>query len=351
MLLKKIIAYPHKKLDYSDVLIVPQKSNVNSRSLVDLKTKYTFKYSKQTWEGVPLISANMDSVTNINTYRVLSKKRWLSCFPKQFNKSLTAQQESEMNINDMILSSGTNDFDILKQRLSTFKPKFVCIDIANGYIQDIIKTCNILREYDNQITIIAGNVVTPEGVQDLVKNGTVDIVKVGIGSGALCTTRKVTGVGYPQLSAILECSEAAHELGAHIIADGGIVNTGDISKAFVAGADFVMLGSMLAGHDISPGIKTIMNGDIYKHVYGMSSEHANNKHFGGLKDYKAAEGRSLKIPYKGCIERTIRDIEGGIRSACTYTGSHNIMGMRNAQFILVNNQYNKSLEKYDSSKK
>jgi GMP reductase len=252
----------------------------------------------------------------------------------------------------MILSSGTRDYDNLEIILKYLEtndelPIFICIDIANGYIEDLIKICNRVRDSFPSVTIIAGNVVTPEGVRELVKYGSVDIVKIGIGSGALCTTRKVTGVGYPQLSAIMECSETAHELNAHVIADGGIVNPGDICKAFVAGADFVMLGSYLAGHDISPGIKTLADGDIYKHVYGMSSEHANNKHFGGLKDYKAPEGRSLKIPYKGSISRTLQNIEGGIRSACTYTGSEKISDMRKASFVLVNGQYNTSLEKYD----
>ncbi len=342
----------HLKLDFDNVLLVPKKTSIHSRRLVNLEREFKFKYSSKKWKGVPLISANMDSVTNIDTYNVLSMRNWLSCFPKYFNKEFKTNGIPEIleRQSNYIISCGIKDYDLVNHVIlyEDSPPLFICVDVANGYLEDVIRVCNMIRDVYSDCIIIAGNVVTPEGVVDLVEKGRVDIVKVGIGSGALCTTRKVTGVGYPQFSAVLECAETAHELGAHIISDGGIVNPGDICKAFAAGADFVMIGSMLAGHDISPGIKTMVNGEFYKHVYGMSSEHANNKHFGGLKDYKSPEGRSLKIPFKGSLEKTMSYIEGGLRSSCSYLGTRTIEGLKNANYILVHNQYNTSLEKYDT---
>jgi GMP reductase len=336
------------KIDFNDVLIVPQRSSIGSRKFVDIEKTFKFKYSKDTWKGVPIISSNMDSVTNLSTVDVLAKRNWLSCIPKYMNKTLKSEILDKKH--NFILSCGLNDYyDLFKILIDEdYIPKFICLDVANGYISEVVELCSKIRENFPDSTLIAGNVVTPDAVEELITVGNVDIVKIGIGSGALCTTRKVTGVGYPQLSAIIECAEVAHNLGGHIISDGGIVTSGDMCKAFAAGADFVMVGSLLAGHDVSPGIKTLVNGEFYKHVYGMSSEHANNKHFGGLKQYKAAEGRSLKIPYKGDLDRTLNTIEGGIRSACSYVGSPNIDGLKNAKFILVSQQYNTSLEKYDN---
>ncbi len=348
---------PGTKLDYNDVLIVPRKSTVTSRSNVDLNRTVKFKHSKQQWSGIPIISSNMDTVTNVNTFNVLKKKNMMTCFPKYLNNEwlngFVPQELAETDWYMLSCGTGKNDHCILMQllnKLSTcldINPKFICIDVANGYMTELITTCEKIRTKLPNVTIMAGNVVTPDGVNDLVTNGLVDIVKIGIGSGLCCTTRKITGVGYPQLSAVLETSEKAHELGAHVVSDGGVTNVGDISKALCAGGDFVMLGSMLAGHDISPGEAIVENGQHFKIVYGMSSTIANNKYAGGLGWYKAPEGKVVKMPYKGNISDTLQRIEGGIRSTCSYIGAETIEEMNNkSTFIIVNRQYNNTLDAF-----
>jgi len=190
-------------------------------------------------------------------------------------------------------------------------------------------------------TILAGNVVTGEMVEELLLSGA-DIIKVGIGPGSVCTTRKKTGVGYPQLSAVLECADAAHGLGGHIISDGGCTCPGDVAKAFGAGADFVMMGGMLAGHDQSGGeIKVKDNGTKVKLFYGMSSATAMEKHSGGVAEYRASEGKTVEVPYRGDVNATILDVLGGIRSACTYTGAGKLKEMpKRTTFIRVSQQLN-----------
>lgn len=345
-----------KKLDYNDVLIVPQRTTLKSRSQVCLTRDVQFKHSRQQWSGLPVISSNMDTVTNLETFKLLKRRQMISCFPKYLNKHwIHTGPPPELSDTDYyMLSTGTNDEDITNviHLISILKekgihPKFLCFDVANGYMINLINTCHRLRKAMPNVTFMAGNIVTPHGVKDLVVDGLVDIIKVGIGSGALCTTRKVTGVGYPQLSAVLECAEKAHELGAHIVADGGVTMVGDISKAFCAGGDFVMLGSMLAGHDSSPGDIITEKGKLYKITYGMSSTIANNKYAGGLKNYKTPEGKVVKMLCKGKMEDTLMRIEGGIRSTCTYIGAHDINEMSHkGSFIVVNNQYNNVLDSF-----
>lgn len=346
------------KLDFKDVLIVPKLSTIKSRADINIKTTINFKFSKQTWTGVPIISSNMDTVTDLNTFKAFKTKEMISCMPKYLNKIFLEAEKLPtelIDVNYFALSCGINknDVDIVlslanKLRDNNIHLKFICIDVANGYMTNLINICNKIRQVLPNTTIIAGNVVTPKGVKELIINGNVDIVKIGIGSGLLCTTRKITGVGYPQFSAILECAEEAHKYGAHSISDGGITFVGDISKALCAGADFVMIGSMLAGHDVSPGDSIYENGQIYKIIYGMSSYIANEKYAGGLQDYKAAEGKIVKIPLKGDLFSTIKKIEGGLRSTCSYIGSKNINDMyNNSKFIVVNRQYNDSLDAYN----
>ena len=214
----------------------------------------------------------------------------------------------------------------------------------------------MFRKMYPEVVIIAGNVVTADQTQELLLNGA-DIIKVGIGPGSVCTTRLKTGVGYPQLSAVMECADAAHGLDGHIIADGGCTCPGDVAKAFAAGADFVMLGGMLAGHDEGGGeviTKSFITDELtdnsghrvieqrkFVEFYGMSSKTANEKHFEGLKDYRASEGRTVLVTYKGPIQNTIQDILGGVRSACTYVGANRLKQIgKCATFIRVNKQLN-----------
>lgn len=343
------------KLDFKDVLIVPRQTSLQSRKDVKLTTTYTFKYSKHTWSGIPLMSANMDSVTDEKTFGLLKYAGWLSCFPKHMNKNFIKNFRDEsrtlVHTDNYALSMGINDKDIhqmdyLLKKLqdSLLDPRFVCIDVANGYMDNVLKVCHDFRVKHPKITLIAGNVVTPHGLEGLVANG-VDIVKVGIGGGGACTTRIKTGVGYPQLSAVMECSEIARELGVHIISDGGITCPGDVTKAFAGGADFVMMGSILSAHEESPGETIIENGKEYKLFYGMSSKKANEKYSGGLKSYRTSEGKVVKLKCKGSLVDTVLDIEGGIRSSCTYTNSKELKDLySNANFIRVSSQHNNTLD-------
>ena len=213
---------------------------------------------------------------------------------------------------------------------------FICIDVANGYSERFSKYVkNIRKEYPDKV-IIAGNVVTGEMTEELILNGA-DIVKVGIGPGSVCTTRIQTGVGYPQLSAVIECADAAHGVGGFIMADGGCTCPGDVAKAFGGGADFVMLGGMLAGHDECSG--QVVNGQ--KQFYGMSSSEAMDKYSGGVAKYRSSEGKSVNVPYRGPVSDTASSILGGLRSACTYIGANAIKHMpKCTTFVRVNQQSN-----------
>ena len=291
----------------------------------------------------------MDTVTNLDTFSVFSKYNYITCFPKHFNKIFNESYNSNFpqefrETDRYMLSCGINrdDYSELIKTLNNFrsndiKVKFICIDVANGYLTRMHDVCRLFRELYPEIIIAAGNVVTPECIYDLIKIHGVNIVKVGIGSGSVCETRLKTGVGYPQFGAVVECSQAAHEAGGYIISDGGIRDPCDIAKAFGAGADFVMGGGIFAGHDESPGIITVdQNGNKFKEFYGMSSKEANEKYNGGLKNYRTSEGKKTQIPLKGLLEDTIKDINGGLRSACTYVDATNLDEFHNnAKFIIL----------------
>jgi GMP reductase len=218
----------------------------------------------------------------------------------------------------------------------------VCIDVANGYTQSFVDFIKEFRQWYPDVVLMAGNVVTPEMTEELILAG-VDIVKVGIGPGSVCTTRKKTGVGYPQLSAVIECADAAHGLQGHIIADGGCSVPGDVVKAFAAGADFVMLGGMLAGHKEGGASPFGEN-----KFYGMSSDTAMDLHNGGVANYRASEGKTVEIPYRGEVKHTMQDILGGLRSACTYVGASELKELsKRATFVRVTQQLNNSLSQYE----
>jgi len=332
------------KLDYSDVLFRPKRSTLKSRSEVDLRRKYNFKHSKLSWEGIPIIASNMDGVGEVDIALKLASFKMMTALTKQHGDiDIKKLQKNKTIHNYVALSCGTSkdSYSRLNNLLKKNpKFKFICIDVANGYSENFSKFVSEVRKKHPTKTIIAGNVVTADMTQELVLSGA-DIVKVGIGPGSVCTTRIQTGVGYPQLSAVLECADAAHGLGAHIIADGGCTNPGDVAKGFGAGADFVMLGGMLAGHKEGGGeIKKIKDKN-YIEFYGSSSEEANEKHYGGLADYRSSEGKKVRIEYRPSLEKTVKDILGGIRSSCTYVGAANLKQLSKCTtFVRVNNQYN-----------
>jgi len=369
-------------LDYSDVLIRPKRSTLGSRSEVDLNRKFTFRnyephFEHESWEdhhygGIPIMAANMDGVGTFEMADKLAELGLFTCLVKTYSETELVnyfdpedQDSSYVRTDNVAMSIGITDKDEIKFRnvyeQVGYKLKYVCIDVANGYSERFVDFIKHFRMNYPHIVIIAGNVVTADQTQELILNGA-DIVKVGIGPGSVCTTRIQTGVGYPQLSAVIECADAAHGLGGHIIADGGCTCPGDVAKAFAAGADFVMLGGMLAGHDEGGGevIETfyktneLVEGSWDKHVierkqfvqfYGMSSDAANTKHFGGLKDYRSSEGREVLVPYRGAVANTIQNILGGIRSTCTYVGAPTLKQLSKCTtFVRVNNQFNRTYE-------
>ena len=334
------------KLDYSDVLFRPKRSTLASRKEVNLKRTYRFKYSNNEWSGIPIMAANMDGVGELGIAEKISEFGMITCLTKQHDvKKLKQFKKIKTIYKNVALSIGIKkeDFDNLNKVLNEFNVfNFIWIEVAKGYSEHFSKVVKSVREKYPTKTIIAGNVVTADMAQELVLSGA-DIVKVGIGPGSVCTTRIQTGVGYPQLSAVMECADAAHGLGAHIIADGGCTCPGDVSKAFGGGADFVMLGGMLAGHDEGKGKIIKSNGSKYIEFYGSSSIVANKKHYGGLSNYRSSEGRAVRVKYRGKIKDTISNILGGIRSSCTYVGAPSLKQLSKCTtFVRVSNQFNRT---------
>jgi GMP reductase len=351
------------KLDYKDVLIRPKRSTLGSRKEVDLERGYTWRNWRpedmsmeqirpdtRHWRGIPIMAANMDGVGTFKMADKLAEAKVFTCLVKTYTvKELVGYFDDKFNerTHYVAMSIGITDRDHEKFRdvyeQTGDKLRYVCIDVANGYSNRFRDFVAAFRQKYPHIVIIAGNVVTGEMTEELILAGA-DIVKVGIGPGSVCTTRIQTGVGYPQLSAVIECADAAHGLGGHIIADGGCTCPGDVAKAFAGGADFVMLGGMLAGHDegggevitkyyetnernyemsqgTQGGFEKVIETKNFVTFYGMSSKAANDKHFGGLKEYRSSEGREVLVPYRGAVGSTIQDILGGLRSACTYAGA------------------------------
>ena len=374
-------------LDYSDVLIRPKRSTLGSRKEVDLNREFKFRnyepdfpenVERTHYYGVPIMAANMDGVGTFEQADTLAELGLFTCLVKTYSETdlvnyFDSDSRRFMRTSHVAMSIGITEKDEIKFRnvyeQVGYNLKYVCIDVANGYSERFVDYVKHFRQNYPHIVIIAGNVVTADQTQELILNGA-DIVKVGIGPGSVCTTRIQTGVGYPQLSAVIECADAAHGLGGHIIADGGCTCPGDVAKAFAAGADFVMLGGMLAGHDEGGGeviTKYFETNEVestgehfsdgsteYKRkieerkfvqFYGMSSDAANTKHFGGLKDYRASEGREVLVPYRGPVAGTVQTLLGGVRSTCTYVGAATLKQLSKCTtFVRVNNQYNRTYE-------
>ncbi len=314
------------KLGFKDVLIRPKRSTLKSRAQVMLERTFTFMHSARQWRGVPVIAANMDTVGTFELASVLAENGMLTAVHKHYSLKewdTFMNRRGDQISEHIMVSTGTaeHDFEKMGQILDKHPQiPFICIDVANGYAEAFVEFVARVREAHPDKTIAAGNVVTGEMVEELLLSGA-DIVKVGIGPGSVCTTRVKTGVGYPQLSAVIECADAAHGLGGRIISDGGCACGGDVAKAFGGGADFVMLGGMFAGHDESGGELVQRNGQTYKLFYGMSSATAMEKHTGGVAEYRSSEGKTVEVPYRGPAAETIKDILGGLRSACTYVGA------------------------------
>ena len=343
------------KLDFKDVLILPKRSTLESRSQVELTRTFKFKNSGASWTGVPIMVSNMDTTGTFEMAKKLFEYKMLTCIHKHYSIVEWGEflHDVKNNYGDwcldhFVVSTGILDKDIdklinIKSMMESIIGRsdgFICIDVANGYTERFINQVKKIRDLYPTSTLIAGNVVTSEMVEELILNG-VDIIKTGIGNGSVCTTRIKTGVGYPQLSAVIECADAAHGLKGHLLCDGGCTNSGDFSKAFGGGADFIMSGGMFAGHDESAGNIVEEDGVKYKEYYGMSSDTAMNKHHGGVARYRASEGKRVLIKYRGPVENTVNDLLGGIRSSCTYVGAGKLKELpRRTTFVRVTQQSN-----------
>ncbi|MBA3661419.1 MAG: GMP reductase [Gammaproteobacteria bacterium] len=342
------------KLDFRDVLIRPKRSVLKTRAEVSLDREFRFKHTKTIWQGVPIIAANMDHTGTFAMADALSKHKLLTALDKFSTladwEAFAKNSPENLAFSFVSLGISESEFTKLETIINAVDIKFICLDVANGYTERFVACLEHLREKYPDIVIMAGNVVTGEMVEELILSGA-DIVKIGIGPGSVCTTREKTGVGYPQLSAIIECADAAHGLGGQVCADGGCATPGDVAKAFAAGADFVMLGGMLAGHDEGLGEVIEEHGKQFKRFYGMSSSEAMERHHGNVPNYRASEGRSVNVPYRGAVENTVLDILGGIRSTCTYVGAHRLKELsKRTTFIRVTQQLNEVFVPYDVDK-
>ncbi len=342
------------KLDFKDVLIRPKRSTLTSRSDVDIRREFTFHNSSKKYHGIPIIAANMDTIGTMEMARALGKHGLSVALHKHYAADelvtfFRSLEKEGLAPSTAFYSMGISNTDfekfvkVIAHAGDTIQ--YVCIDVANGYTEGFIHFVKKLRDAYPALTIMAGNVVTGDITEELILAGA-DIVKVGIGPGSVCTTRKMTGVGYPQLSAVIECADAAHGLGGQICADGGCVVPGDLAKAFGGGADFIMLGGMLAGHDECGGEVIERDGRKFQRFYGMSSRTAMDKYAGGVAQYRAAEGKEVLVDYRGPVDQTLQEILGGVRSACTYVGAHKLKELtKRTTFIRVTQQLNESLGK------
>jgi GMP reductase len=340
------------KLNFEDVLLQPKRSTLSSRRDVDMTRKFTFRNSGKRMNFTPIFASNMDGVGTFSMAKVLQEHKMMTVI----TKSTTLDQwktavGNGVRLQSVSVCTGTNrmfdadaqDYKNMQEVLKSFPDiKMITVDVANAYHQNMVGFINKVREEYPDKVIVAGNVVTPEMTEELIINGA-DVVKIGIGPGSVCTTRIMAGVGVPQFSAIVECSDAANGVGGHIMADGGCVYPGDIAKALGGGAHMVMIGGMLAGHDESE--QQVVNNKI--EFYGMSSDRAREIH-GKRKDgYRANEGKLISLPYRGPVVNTLEDILGGVRSACTYIGARRLKDMpKCASFVTTNNIINRTYDQY-----
>ena len=331
-----------KKLNFKDVLIVPKSSKINSRKDVVLDTKILFPASGISWTGVPIMASNMDNVGTFEMGFALQNFHMANAVSKFYNKDAWVKSISNgLDLEFNFITFGLQEISEIDEIISYILQKTnkniktIVFDIPNGYIEKFSKIISEARKEFPKLGIIAGNVVTAEGVRLLMDSGA-DGVKVGIGSGGVCDTTETTGIGYPQLSAAIDCSLEVKKYNGFIVSDGGVKITGDISKAFAAGSGFVMLGSLLAAHKESMAPIIRKDNKNFRELYGMSSTQAMTKHYGGVADYRTSEGKSILVEDRGPVKNTLNKILGALRSTCTYINAKNIGEIHeNSSFIIL----------------
>lgn len=372
-------------LDFSDVLMVPQPSELTSRRQVDIARTFKFKRRPGNIEytGIPVVASNMDSIASFAMSEALNHFQMQCCLHKFHNTEENFENLANhlKTVDGSVMTIGISnvDYEYFTRMFDTYRsdvewrtkgPFWVCIDVANGYTRSFREYISKVRENrEEDLIIIAGNVVTKEMTINLIEAGA-DIVKVGIGPGAACITRKITGVGVPQFTAVEQCADGAHGAGGMIISDGGCKVVGDICKAIAVGADFVMLGGMLSGYeecldpkfgislvekqrvewvaklysnypDGTPEPRPEIFTDKFVQFRGMSSREAMEEHYGEMASYRASEGKQVLVPYKGTVQDKLKEICGGLRSACTYLGARELKEVhRRATFVTVRRQLN-----------
>jgi GMP reductase len=336
-----------RKLDFKDVLIRPKRSTLNSRSEVDVSRTFRFVHTGTEWTGFPLIAANMDTIGTFSMARALAPFGAMVAVHKHYPADALVEFFRDNVAANAFYTAGTTAEDLdklayVKARTPLTK---ISLDVANGYTETFLEAVARLRDDNKDAVIMAGTIVTAEMTEALILAGA-DIVRVGIGSGSVCTTRDLTGIGYPQLSAVIECADAAHGLKGQVCSDGGCTVPGDIAKAYGGGADFVMLGGMLAGHDECEGevrydVRDGAKVPVAMQFYGMSSETAMKKYYGGVADYRASEGKTVEVPYRGDVKSTLQEIIGGVRSSMTYIGARHLKEVpKRTTFVVVGAQRN-----------
>lgn len=358
-------------LDYSDILIKPKMGiNLNSRREVNLQRVFKFKHG-QTRTGLGVFNANMATVGNFATAKKLLARGMFATLHKHYTVDEIGQflddcRAGNISIDNLFITIGLKNATEQIQKLKDLESKYkwvgvrnICVDAPNFYIPKAWDMLIDVRHEFPDAVIMVGNIASGDVCLKLLDYA--DIIKCGIGSGSACLTRKQTGCGTPMVSLVLECADIAHSVNGHICADGGIVDIGDICKAFCLNSDFVMAGGIFAGSDEAEGEiiekqyqtnemidgQSVVQTKRFKQYYGMSSEYANNKFAGGMCNYKTSEGRELLIPYTGSLDKILQDISGGIASCCTYIGAASVKNMSKcATLIKVHNQLNKVFEKY-----
>lgn len=329
-----------RKLDFDDVLIRPKRSRLSTRAEVELHRTFRLPHAGREITGIPIIAANMDTVGTLKMAAALAEHDMFTALHKHY--PIEDVQKANISGAYNFITFGLESIEHVDEVMGALNSNSIdkiCLDVANGYTEVFVDTIKRVREHHPEKVIMAGNVATPDMTEALILAGA-DIVKIGIGPGSVCETRNVTGVGYPQLSATIECADAAHGLAGLICADGGCRTPGDVAKAFGAGADFVMIGGMFAGHTeclSEEELEALAENDNMIEYYGMSSTEAMNKYSGGVAPHRASEGRVASIEYRGDVKGTVLELLGGLRSACTYVGATRLKELSKRTTFVVKN--------------